>query len=200
MSRMAFSVAAFSMSIQPKSRFSAAHVCTACCSCWSLPEKEPGCCWSSARRCLAILTRSGSLHVTRARLPARLETMSCAALRMRLSSGSVAKSFATRSLVVMHAIVTLRSTTGCIISRIARSTATGATRRIAAPLGPDAICAEIVMYDARFGITVCSESPGCCCACGGSGDCNKSGPPGAMFEADWPAAKVRTALFSRFNA
>ena len=38
----------------------------------------------------------------------------------------------------------------CIISRIARPCRYRATRRTAAPLGPDAICAEIVMYDASL--------------------------------------------------
>mmetsp|Transcript_366 Transcript_366/g.1282 ORF Transcript_366/g.1282 Transcript_366/m.1282 type:complete len:345 (+) Transcript_366:292-1326(+) len=179
---MAFSVAAFSMSMHPKSKFSAAHVCTAAVAAASMAASS-GVAASSARRCLAMDTRSGSLHVTNASDPARFATMSCAALRARASSGSVAKSLATISLVVMHAMVTLRSTTGWMISRMARSTATGATRLKAAPWTPAA--AETVMYEARFGMTVCVSPEygapnasaraagaargciccGCCCAC-----------------------------------
>lgn len=48
--------------------------------------------------------------------------------RTAASSGSMAKSFTTSSRVVMQAMVTERSTTGVIISQMARSTATGTTR------------------------------------------------------------------------
>ena len=84
------------------------------CSCSvSFPSAEPDVVGvKSCRKCVETLERSGSLHVTRARLPARFATMSCPALRILFSSLSMAKSFVTISLVVMHAIVTLRSTTG----------------------------------------------------------------------------------------
>ena len=48
--------------------------------------------------------------------------------RIFVSSLSIAKSFVTISFVVMHAIVTLRSTTGWMISRMALSTAIGTQR------------------------------------------------------------------------
>ena len=60
--------------------------------------------------------------------------MWCAAARMRASSGSIAKSLAISSRVVMHAIVTERSTTGAMISLIARSIACGTRRRSAGVL------------------------------------------------------------------
>jgi len=59
----------------------------------------------------------------------------------------------------MHAIVTLRSTTGWIISRIARSTATGTVRFKIAPVTvPDPKEGLIVTYAAKLGMTVCCWS------------------------------------------
>mmetsp|Transcript_31855 Transcript_31855/g.101477 ORF Transcript_31855/g.101477 Transcript_31855/m.101477 type:complete len:316 (-) Transcript_31855:479-1426(-) len=127
MSRTAFSVAAFSMRAQPSSRLSAVTTWMVCSRTWA--STGLGCCCSSWRSWLARLTRSGSLHVTMARDPTRLHTIRCAARHIRFSSGSIAKSLRMSSRVVMHAMVTLRSTTGEMISRMARSTATG-TRRL----------------------------------------------------------------------
>ena len=73
-------------------------------------------------------TRSGSLHVTSASEPARVCAISCAACFMRDSSGSMAKSLSMSSRAVTQAIVTERSTTGWMISRMARSMATGTMR------------------------------------------------------------------------
>ena len=67
--------------------------------------------------------RRGSRQVTSAREPARLATMSWAALRILASEPSMAKSLVTSSLVVMQAMVTDRSITGWMISRMARSRA-----------------------------------------------------------------------------
>lgn len=65
----------------------------------------------------------GSLHVTKARLPARFYTIRSAARMILLKSGSNAKSLRTNSLVVMRAMVTDLSTTGGRISTIDESTA-----------------------------------------------------------------------------
>lgn len=78
---------------------------------------------------VTMLRRSGSLHVTSASEPARFCTMRCAAVPILDSSPSMAKSFIVSSRVEMPAIVTERSTTGAMISRIARSIATHARRR-----------------------------------------------------------------------
>ena len=83
----------------------------------------------------------------------------------------MAKSFTTISLVEIHAIVTLRSTTGCMISRIARSTAIGTQRFSEVFVSDDKTdpgwdcrsCDKLaltVTYAARFGITVsCCSVP-----------------------------------------
>mmetsp|Transcript_5628 Transcript_5628/g.21764 ORF Transcript_5628/g.21764 Transcript_5628/m.21764 type:complete len:201 (-) Transcript_5628:835-1437(-) len=90
------------------------------CATWSMIAAWSWPC-SSERMWLAIDTRSRSLQVTCARLPARLCTMSRAASLMRASSGSSSQSLITSSRVVVQAIVTERSTTGVMISRMARS-------------------------------------------------------------------------------
>ena len=66
--------------------------------------------------------RSGSRQVTNAKEPDKLLTIKWAACLILVSSGSMAKSFLINSRVVITPIVTLLSTTGWIISRIARST------------------------------------------------------------------------------
>mmetsp|Transcript_25717 Transcript_25717/g.56357 ORF Transcript_25717/g.56357 Transcript_25717/m.56357 type:complete len:359 (-) Transcript_25717:1945-3021(-) len=155
MSRSAFSVAAFSMSVQPRSMLSAEHSCTTCST---SDESTPACC-NSTRKWLPHATRSGSLHVTLAREPARFCTMSCAALRIRISSGSMAKSLSISSRVVTHEMVTERSTTGEMISRIARSSARGTTRLRCGCCVNSASEALTCTYEARLGITVGSCMP-----------------------------------------
>merc|ERR1740139_1329212 len=89
-------------------------------------------------------TRSGSLHVTSASEPARFCTMSCAALRIRCSSGSMAKSLSMSSRVVTHEMVT------------ERSMAMG-TMRLSCGCCVKSCSPELITtYDARLGITVCS--------------------------------------------
>mmetsp|Transcript_8574 Transcript_8574/g.22976 ORF Transcript_8574/g.22976 Transcript_8574/m.22976 type:complete len:205 (-) Transcript_8574:3546-4160(-) len=126
-SRTAFSVAARSMTTHPRSRLSATTTPTTCSITPASITLACTAC-SSARMWLASATRRGSLQVTKARLPARLDTIRCAALRMRFSSGSTAKSLTTSSTAVKHAMVTERSTTGARISCTPRSTAKGTAR------------------------------------------------------------------------
>mmetsp|Transcript_25005 Transcript_25005/g.87171 ORF Transcript_25005/g.87171 Transcript_25005/m.87171 type:complete len:352 (-) Transcript_25005:830-1885(-) len=151
MSRMAFSVAAFSISRHPSSRFSAVHTCTIWFTAVLSGAVEPA---SMERRWLPIDTRRGSLHVTSASDPARCDTMRCAALIMRSVSGSSAKSLRISSRVVMQAMVQLRSTTGWMISRIARSTATGTRRMSCGCSTKSESDAFTFTYADRFGITV----------------------------------------------
>mmetsp|Transcript_69434 Transcript_69434/g.194180 ORF Transcript_69434/g.194180 Transcript_69434/m.194180 type:complete len:215 (-) Transcript_69434:215-859(-) len=68
----------------------------------------------------------------------------------------MAKSFTMSSLVVMHAIVTERSTTGWMISRIARSTAMATTALSCGLATKSGRCMFTVTYAPRLGITVCS--------------------------------------------
>ena len=152
MSRIAFSVDAFSISMQPRSKLSFAHTCTICSTkLWSCVT-----CCRSDRKWLLMLIRNGSLHVTNARLPARLEIIKCAPLRSCCSLGSVAKSLRMTCLVVTDAIVTDRSTTGWMISRMARSTARETMRRCAGFTAKNCSDGLMVTYAARLGMTVCS--------------------------------------------
>ena len=88
------------MNEQPTSKFSADVTWTACSRVGASIVEF----WNSDRRLLPMDTRRGSLHVTIARLPARFCTIMCAAFRILLSSGSIAKSLTISSRVVMHAM------------------------------------------------------------------------------------------------
>ena len=82
--------------------------------------------------------------------------MSCADLRIRCSSGSIAKSLSISSRVVTHEMVTERSTTGEMISRMARSMAMG-TMRLSCGCCVKRVSPELITtYEARLGMTVCS--------------------------------------------
>eukprot|EP01136_Pigoraptor_vietnamica_P016088 Opistho-1_new@4692 len=128
MSPTTLAIAAFSTNAQARSTLSVTTSWTACST------SEPSCCgsaavttcrlfWMSALKCEAIELRRGSRLVTIARRPARFCAIMCAPLRRRTSSGSCAKSLRTSSRVEMHAIVHDRSTTGEMISWMARSRA-----------------------------------------------------------------------------
>ena len=121
-----------------------------------------------------MLRRSGSLHVTSASDPARLLTIRCAASRILCSSCTFAKSFITSSFALMHAIVTERSTTGWMISRIARSTATGTRLDSCGCCWKSVSELLILMYAARFGISV------------GGSDGDVGLPPAPVAGVIWP--------------
>jgi hypothetical protein len=75
MSRMAFSVAAFSIKRHPSSKLSLEHwvmVCSSIAWSWTLGA-------SNVLKCCAIDCRKGSRHVTNAKLPAKLDTIKWAA-------------------------------------------------------------------------------------------------------------------------
>mmetsp|Transcript_18531 Transcript_18531/g.44124 ORF Transcript_18531/g.44124 Transcript_18531/m.44124 type:complete len:233 (+) Transcript_18531:2343-3041(+) len=120
MSRTAFSVADFSIRLHPRSRFSAATSCAACSTVWASKRLVLV---RRVRIWLHMLWRRGSLHVTKARLPARFCTIMCAAALIFCSSCSRAKSLSASSRVVMQAMVTERSTTGDTMSLSAWLTA-----------------------------------------------------------------------------
>mmetsp|Transcript_67559 Transcript_67559/g.119836 ORF Transcript_67559/g.119836 Transcript_67559/m.119836 type:complete len:234 (-) Transcript_67559:3979-4680(-) len=124
-SRIAVSVAVFRTRFTAVSMFSWVMTSQACCM-----ASWPGRSWGSphalmklARKWLMNVDLNGSLHVTIARLDARLWAIMCEQWRSLASSPSVAKSFATSSRVVVHAIITDRSTQGWMMSAVARSMA-----------------------------------------------------------------------------